>query len=436
MDSITTPHPDAATLPAPVAGRGPSAEPGARERLDCAARHGAPRTPEHITMLLENNPYPQDVRVRSEAESLARAGHHVTVIAPRDRGQARSEVVRGVQVIRFRLVDGSTRGALGFVLEYLVAGLALHWHAIRSLLRGATVLHIHNPPDLFFAAGALFRLAGRKVIFDHHDLFPETVEVKFGGGPPAAVARICQRLTMAVANHVIATNGSYADVARIEGGKSPTQVTVVRNAPPAAWLDLPLRIREGRLATIRLAYLGALSSQDGVVGLAPVLANLRDMAEPIDVRLSIIGDGDARPLLERELAELGLAGQVTFEGWVPADRVPQLLQDADVCVDPAPATDVNQRSTMTKIAEYLALGKPVVAYDLLETRRTAGEAATLVSPGDTAGFAEAIARLAGAPEERARLAHEARVRAAQLTWEQSERALLSAYEALSLGAVS
>ena len=219
-------------------------------------------------MLLENNPYPHDVRVRSEAESLSRAGHQVTVVAPRDRGQSRRERVNGVDVIRFRHLDGSEHGAAGFVLEYLVAAAALHVAAFTALRRGATVLHIHNPPDLFFPAGALFRLASRKVIFDHHDLFPETVEVKFGAGPAFWLARRCQRLTFAVANHVIATNTSYAEVAHHAGHKRVDEVTVVRNGPPSAWTRLPLRRREGVLHDVRLAYVGAISSQDGVDALA------------------------------------------------------------------------------------------------------------------------------------------------------------------------
>ncbi len=148
------------------------------------------------------------------------------------------------------------------------------------------------------------------------------------------------------------------------------------------------------------------------------------------MRLTIIGDGDGRPALERALAAHGVQDRVSFTGRVAAGRVPDLLQDADVCVDPAPATDVNERSTMTKIAEYLALGKPVVAYDLLETRRTAGDAALLVAPGNADAFAEAISRLARDPALRASLSRSARERAAELTWEHSERALYDAYRAL------
>jgi glycosyltransferase involved in cell wall biosynthesis len=391
--------------------------------------HQAGARSERIVMLLENNPYPQDVRVRSEALSLVGAGHEVCVIAPRARGQARREVVDGVEVMRFRLIDGSARGALGFALEYLVAAGALHVAAVRALVNGATVLHLHNPPDIFFAAGVAFRLAGRKVVFDHHDLFPETVEVKFGRGLASRLASRCQRLTLAVANHVIATNASYADVALTR--KRPEQVTIVRNAPPAAWTRLPLRFRSGSLPQLHLAYVGAISSQDGVDGLAPVMASLCQGPGAIDARLTIIGDGDGRAVVERRLADHGVADRVTFTGWVPPGRVAELLQAADVCVDPSPGTDVNRRSTMTKIAEYLALGKPVVAYDLLESRRTAGDAALFVACDDTAAFAAALRRLAHDPLLRYRLAHDALSRAKRhLTWEHSERALLEAYATL------
>jgi glycosyltransferase involved in cell wall biosynthesis len=111
--------------------------------------------------------------------------------------------------------------------------------------------------------------------------------------------------------------------------------------------------------------------------------------------------------------------------------VPELLQEADVCVEPAPPIKVNNVSTMTKVAEYLALGKPVVAYDMLETRRTVGDAALLVAPDDTAGFAEQIARLARDPELRTRLAQAARTRAGEISWEHSEQSLLGLYKALT-----
>jgi glycosyltransferase involved in cell wall biosynthesis len=366
-----------------------------------------------------------------EAESLAAAGYAVEVVVPRAKGQSRRERINGVDVRRFRAFDGSPYGAKGFLAEYFLSGVAMHWEALLALLRGAAILHVHNPPDLLFPAAALFRLAGRKVVFDHHDLGPETVEVKFGPGIFSKLAQVFERLTFAASSHVLATNDSYAEIACGRGRKSPRQVTIVRNAPPDSWLERPVAPRDGVLETVNIAYVGAISKQDGVEGLAPVMARLCAPDSPARPHLTVIGAGDGREQLEAELTRHGVRDRVTLTGWVAAERVPELLAGADICVDPAPATDVNDRSTMTKIAEYLALGKPVVAYDLRETRYTVDGAALLVPPGDVQAFTAAIARLARDPELRSQLSAAARRRASEISWEHSERALLGAYAALT-----
>lgn len=388
---------------------------------------------ERVTMLLENQPYPQDPRVHREALSLVAAGHTVEVVAPRGDGQPARELLEGVQVRRFRAVNLPALGAAGLLLEYAVAAWALHVAAVRALARGATVLHLHNPPDLFFTAGAMFRLAGRRVIFDHHDLSPELVEVRFGPGLLQRAAALCERLTFAVASHVLAANESHAELAVRRGGKHPRQVTVVRNGPPASWTQMPIRLRPGALGEVRLAYVGSVAEQDGLDGVAGILARLRELAPGVQAQLSVIGDGDGVPEVRAALASHGVSSSVKLLGWVPASRVPELLQEADVCVDPAPPTPLNERSTMIKLAEYMALGKPVVAYDLLETRRTLGDAGLLAAPGDPQAFAERIALLAADGELREQLAERARERARQLTWEHSEAALLAAYGALRNG---
>ncbi len=385
---------------------------------------------ERVTMLLENQPYPQDPRVHREALSLVAAGHTVEVVAPRSRAQVARECLEGVEVRRFRTINPSLPGATGLMLEYAIAFFALHVAALRALARGATVLHVHNPPDMFFVAGAIFRLAGRRVIFDHHDLGPELTRVRFGRGLLLAVAAICERLTFTVTSHVFAANESHAEIARGRGRKRADQVTVVRNGPPVSWTQLPVRVRPGELQLVRLAYLGSVAEQDGLDGMARILACLRERTPAVQAELTVIGDGDALPQFEAALARHGLSASVKLLGWVPADRVPELLQDADVCVDPAPPTLLNERSTMIKLMEYMALGKPVVAYDLLETRRTLRDAGFLAPPGDPQAFADRIAVLAADGALRARSAIRARERARELTWNHSEAALVAAYAAV------
>ncbi len=404
--------------------------PKSRSVNGSASDNGGVHVRERITMLLENNPYPEDSRVRYEAQSLLSVGHRVEVIAPRRKGQPARERVNGVDVRRYRPLSCPRLGALGLVLEYLGAWGALHLAAVRALVRGSTVLHMHNPPDMLFLAGAMFRVARRKVVFDHHDLGPELTAVRFGSAVLEHVARAGERLTFAVADHVLAANESHSEIARKRGRMRSEQVTVVRNGPPASWTRLPLRIRSGQLAPVRLAYVGTIAKQDGVEGIAEVLACLSKRTPAFEVVLTVIGDGSARQAFETALEKWGVTEKVTMTGRVDAACVPELLQEADICVDPAPTSELNERSTMIKVMEYLALGKPVVAYDLLETRRTVRDAALLVAAGDTEAFADRIARLADDAPLRYRLAHRARERARELTWERSEAALLSAYAGL------
>jgi glycosyltransferase involved in cell wall biosynthesis len=384
-----------------------------------------------VAMLLENNPYPQDVRVRSEAESLAAAGHRVTVVAPRNPGQPRRERVGGVRVRRFRLPD-TPASPIGFVLEYAIANAHLYLGGALELLRGAEVLHLHNPPDTLFGIGFLARMLGRRVVFDHHDLAPELFEAKFGASAVSGVLRAFERLTFAASTLVIATNESYREIAMRRGRVPAERIAIVRNGPPAAAFDAATEPREGVLTDPHLLFLGSMESQDGVDSLVPLLQALADRYELPQARLTVVGEGSRRSPLTEIAAAAGLDGRVRFTGLVPHADVPALLAEADICLDPAPRTELNDRSTMIKIAEYMAARRPVVSFPLLETRRTAGDAVAYADGGgDLDSFAAQVATLAGDPARRASLAQRGSERAQSLGWEASEARLLAAYEGLS-----
>ena len=379
-------------------------------------------------MLLENNPYPQDVRVRGEAESLAAAGHEVTVVAPLDPGQPRRELIDGVRVRRFPL-SPTPATPRGFVREYALANAHLYRAAIGQLLRGADVVHFHNPPDTLFGVGFLARLLGREVVFDHHDLAPELFEAKFGPGPVAGVLRLFERLTFASATFVLAANESHREVARERGGVAEARVAVVRNGPPAAAFAAATDARDGVLDDPRLLFLGSMESQDGVDELIDLLVRL-ERDHGLAARLTVVGEGSRRAPLEAQALATRLAERVRFTGRVPHAEVPGLLAEADICLDPAPCTELNQRSTMIKIAEYMAARRAIVANPLLETRRTAGDAVAYAEADDPASFAAQVARLAREPEWRGALARGGAERAEALGWQASERVLLGVYEQL------
>jgi glycosyltransferase involved in cell wall biosynthesis len=269
------------------------------------------------------------------------------------------------------------------------------------------------------------------MVFDNHDLSPELFEEKFGRGSPLlAPMRLAQRASMGMADLVVASNESQAEVAREARRGRRNGVVVVRNGPRSAdRADAP-KWREGTLHDPRLLFLGTLASQDGVLWLPELMRDLRDRHSLSAAHLTVVGDGPARGELERRLAAAGVADAVTLTGWVPYENVPGLLAEADVCVDPAPCGPLNHRSTMMKVAEYLAAGRPVVAFELLESRRTAGDAALFAGCDDGRGFADLVARLARDGDMRRTLGERAVARRDELVWERSAHALVEAYERL------
>jgi glycosyltransferase involved in cell wall biosynthesis len=382
-----------------------------------------------VLMVLENEAYPQDVRVRAEADALVRDGHELTVLAPRAPGQPGSETLAGVRVRRYGLPesDGSPRG---FLLEYAVAHWRLLTRGLGELLRGVDVVHLHNPPDTLFPLGLAARALRRRVVFDQHDLFPELMAAKFGPGLHVRLATAAQRRALVAASAVIVTNESQRAIVLERGRLDPSAVTVVRNGPPSDTVVTRPTVRPGSLPEPRLVYVGTLGRQDGIQELPALLAH----PSLTGARLTIVGDGPCRASLEARVARSrDLSRRVRVLGRVDHGRVPELLADADIGVDPAACSPFNDRSTMVKIAEYLAAGLPVVAYDLHETRITAGDAALYAPCHDRAAFARAVARLARDPALRQELADRGRRRAEQLVWERSERVLLATYRRLGEG---
>jgi glycosyltransferase involved in cell wall biosynthesis len=383
-----------------------------------------------IAMLLENNGYPADVRVRNEAESLVAAGHSVTVIAPGDGAQAARETVGGVAVRRFRL-PATPDTALGIVAEYVMAHAQLYLRGAWQLVRGADVVHMHNPPDTLFGVAALARLLGRRAVFDHHDLGPELFAAKFGANSRVeGVLRWAQHASVRSAHLAIATNESQRKL--LESlARGRTSVVVVRNGPRAATAAAATGARTGPLEDPRLVYLGTLGAQDGVDRLPDLMRSLSETHGLRGATLTVIGDGPRAGPLAAAVADAGLGDRVRLLGWVPHAQVPALLAEADICLDPAECTPLNHGSTMIKISEYLAARRPVVANALDETRFTAADAA-LYAPCDEPGMlAELVARLARDGALRERLGVQAAERVTELLWERSEERLVAAYTRLA-----
>lgn len=391
-------------------------------------------------MLLENNPYPGDHRVRREADSLVSAGFQVTVISPGKRALPRYENVNGVHVYRF-LAPTPGDGLLGYAWEYGWSMFSSFYLTMWVFFRrGFDVIHAHNPPDLFVLIAICYRMFGKKFVFDHHDLSPEMYHSRFRNGGKKIVYNVLvffEKLSCRFADQIISTNESYKKVAIERASIPPDKVTIVRNGPD---LDRVLQVAPDtelrKKASIILGFVGIMGQQDGVDYFLRAFDYLVKDLGRTDVFAVIIGKGEAVPSLKKLTTKLGLDDRVWFTGRVPEEDMLRYLSTADICIDPDPYDPFNDRSTMVKMMEYMAVGKPIVAFDLTEHRASAEDAALYARHNDEQDFAKNIATLIDNPQLREKMGAYGRQRMEeQLAWHHQEKYLLQVYAKLGFEAI-
>jgi glycosyltransferase involved in cell wall biosynthesis len=395
-----------------------------------------------ILIIVQNLPVPFDRRVWLECQALTRAGYRVAVVCPKGKGDPAYAVVDGVELYKYQpYAPGGSK--LSFVAEYAYSFTATAWKALVARARGGllrgrfAVVQACNPPDIFWPLAIFFRVTeGTKFVFDHHDLSPELFESRFGGRSlPYKGLRFLERRTHRTASHVISTNESYRQIAIERSGKDPADVTVVRTGPD------PDKLRRGepdegqRRGRRRLvAYIGVMGPQDGVDIVVRAAAVIVHELGREDIAFTLIGKGDCFDELVALRDELNLRGHVEFTGRAPDDLVKKVMSTADAGLSPDPMNPLNDLSTMNKTMEYMAFELPVVAFDLRETRVSAGDAAVYVTPTgspeqDVRDYAKAIVDLIEDAGDRERMGKLGRVRVEEeLAWSRSARAYLNVYQ--------
>jgi glycosyltransferase involved in cell wall biosynthesis len=388
-----------------------------------------------VLMLVENLPSPFDRRVWQEATTLRDAGYVVSIVCPTGQGcEKRFEQIEGIEIWRYRL-PVEADGALGYALEYAAALLWTLLLSVRvALTRGVDIVHACNPPDLLFLIGGLFKLCGRKFVFDHHDINPELYEAKFGRRDLFyRLLLALERWTFRTADISIATNESYKRIATGRGGMPAERVFVVRSGPSLERLRvLPPQpaLKCGRRYLV--GYVGVMGKQEGIDYLLHAARHIVHGLGRTDIHFGLVGAGTALAQMQALARELQVADYVTFTGRVPDGELLAMLNTADVCVNPDIANDMNDRSTMNKIMEYMALGKPVVQFDLAEGRYSAQRASLYARRNDALDLAAKIVELLDDPARRAAMGQYGRRRIEnELAWKHEAPKLLAAYAALA-----
>ena len=383
-----------------------------------------------VLFLVENLPSPFDRRVWQEAGALRDAGYRVTIACPTGRGyEAKFETIDGINIRRYDL-PAEAEGALGYLAEY---SFALAHSFFISLITRFDAIHACNPPDLFFLIGGFWKLFGKKFLFDHHDANPELYEAKFGRrGFFWKLMLLLEKLTFKTADISLATNESYKRIAVTRGGMPPEKVFVVRSGPSLERMKvLPPVLSLKKQKKYLVGYVGVMGRQEGIDYLLRAAAHIVHDLGRRDVHFGLVGGGTSLDEMKRLAAELGLDEYVTFTGRVPDAEMLAMLNTADVCVNPDVANEMNNISTMNKVMEYMALGKPMVQFDLAEGRFSAQQASLYARQNNAFDFADKILELLDNEEKRKAMGAFGRRRVMEeLEWRHEVPKLLAAYEAL------
>ena len=386
-----------------------------------------------VLIIVENLSVPFDRRVWLEATALNEEGFGVTVICPRFKSEKGFEILGGIAIYRYS-PPPPTSGFLSYMFEFLYCFIMTFLLSVRVFFRhGFDIIHACNPPDTFFLIGLFYKAFGKRFYFDQHDLCPEVYLSKYGAHRKDLLYRallLLEYLTYKTADKVIVTNNSYKEVAVSRGRLKKEKVFVVRTGPklemfkPASYNP---ELKQGRKFLV--SYLGVMAPQDGVDYLLLAIDVIVRRYDRRDILFNLIGGGDSLRDLEKLKDELELSNVVKFTGRIPDKELMDYLAVSDVCVAPDPKNPLNDSSTMNKVLEYMAMAKPIVSFDLKESRFSAGDAALYARPNDIHDFADKIIELIEDSDKRERMGRYGRERLkGELSWEHNKRRLLNVYK--------
>jgi glycosyltransferase involved in cell wall biosynthesis len=340
--------------------------------------------------------YDEDPRVRREAEALVGAGYEVDVFALRRDEDDATGQVDGVTVHRLDVQRHQGAGLGVYLREYLSFLVRSGWALTQAHRRRRFgLVQVHSLPDFLAFAALPLRLTGVPLLLDLHEAMPEFFRSRFPRARGPLVSRLVglqERVSIALASRVITVNDALA-ARLVRLGVPDRKVGVVPNSPDLARFDPASHATRAFAAdgVVRLVYAGALTPiyelDVALEGLARVVAERPELQIGFDV----YGRGDSEPVLRERAERADLRGRVTFHGRIPIEAVPAAVATADIGLAPTrrdPFTDV---SLSTKLFEYGAMGKPVVATGLPLVRETFPPGTVWTyEPGDAAGLAAAI----------------------------------------------
>jgi glycosyltransferase involved in cell wall biosynthesis len=393
----------------------------------------------HVLIIVQNLPVPLDRRVWLECQALITRGYQVSVICPKGPGDPAFQHLDGVDIYKYEPAP-EAKGLAGFAWEFAYSWVRTAWLSLKVRRRSGRfdVMQACNPPDTYWFLALLWKIAGVRFVFDHHDLNPELFRSRFGE-PEGAAKKLqyrilvwLERRSFRTAAKIISTNESYKAIAVRRGGRAPKDVTVVRSGPDTLAMRPIVPEHPRDPDAVNLVYVGIMGPQDGVDTVLHVVDELVHRRGRTNVTATLLGFGDCLEDLKKESAALGLDEHVTFTGRVDRVQMAEYLSRGDIGVCPDPRTPLNDVSTMNKTMEYMAYALPSVAFDLRETLVSGGDTVLYAPDGDLGAFVDQVERLIDDPALRASIGRSARTRAAEIMdWRPQAEAYVGVFDGLT-----
>jgi len=315
--------------------------------------------------MLSLSPYPADPRPRRAAEALLREGVHVDFICINNDNSPKRERLNRLNILRLP-IEHRRGGKVAYACEYSSFILATaSILAFRSLKRRYDLVYVHNMPDILVLSSLLPKILGAKVILDQHDPMPELMTTIFGLPRRSFAVRVIERLekwSLARANLVITVNVACK---RIFGNRScrPEKIGVVMNAPDEKIFGpQPKRpkLREAPTRPFVIMYHGSIVERNGLDLAIEALALVKQSIPCTELRIY----GRRTSFLDKVMEQVrskNLADCVTYRGPKSLEQLIPEIDECDVGIIPNQHSEFAEINTPTRIFEYLALGKPVIA---------------------------------------------------------------------------
>ncbi len=396
-------------------------------------KHRSVSTSHNVLIVIENMSYTYDTRVQNISNTLKQAGYHINVICPRYAGDPKKATIDGANVCFYYLPPFSP-GFSGYLMEYTYSLIIIFILSLATHFRQPIqILHLCNPPDFFFPMGKFFKLLNSQIIYDKHDRVPELFQERFGN-KESLIYRFLKKaedITEKFADHIIITNESVKKNIIAKNQVSIDKITVVRNGPDLNKFPQNI-VSQSNLETIAVGYVGNMNPQDCIDLLLESIHYIKFVEKRIDIRFLLIGNGSAYEDLKSLSQTLKIDDMVEFTGRLEPEKAYRRLASVHICVQPDKKNSFTDSCTMVKDLEYMALAKPIIAFDLNETRHSCGKSALYATNNCYKEFAAKILILADDPTLRENMGQLGRKRLYErFTWIQSEKPLLKAYQSIT-----